>query len=92
MGMWYTVYTAVDVDAGTYTMLRKADGDSEYTLITENMKLQDVPRTPYLRLMTERNSAAVAYYDDLEIRAYDQNHAAEIPVKVNEFYENPAGG
>ena len=92
MGMWYTVYTAVDVDAGTYTMLRTADGDSEYTLITENMKLQDVPRTPYLRLMTERNSAAVAYYDDLEIRAYDQNHAAEIPVKVNEFYENPAGG
>ena len=80
MGVWYTLYTAVDTEAGTYTMLRKADGDSEYTVITENMKLQDVPRTPYLRLMTERNSAAVAYYDDLVISEYDPNPTVNVPV------------
>ena len=44
------------------------------------MKLQDVPRTPLLRLMTESNSAAVAYYDDLVIRAYDPGAGVDVPV------------
>ncbi len=71
MGVWYTLYTAVDLDEGIYSILRKADGDSEYTVVVEDIQLQDVPRTPLLRLMTERNSEAIAYYDDLVIRTYD---------------------
>lgn len=76
-GVWYTLYTAVDSAAGTYSMYRQADGEMERTVIAENKQLQTKGSAPMVRIMTQRNSDAVAYVDDIVIRAYAPTTAAE---------------
>ena len=76
-GVWYTLYTAVDSAAGTYSMYRQADGEMERTVIAENMQLQAKGSAPMVRIMTQRNSDAVAYVDDIVIRAYAPAAASE---------------
>ena len=91
-GVYYTLYTAVDQASGTYSMYRKADGDAEYTVITEDMKLQEREGTPSIRLMIQRNSNAVAYMDEIIVREYDPNYVAPTaPVETApETTETPA--